>query len=223
MPDDAPRSKADAVRGYGAEIVTYDRYREDRAAIGERLADERGLALIPPYEHPDVIAGQGTVALEFIEQVGQFRHACRARRGRRTGGRLATIATALDRRTRVVGVEPAAGDDTRRSLEAGHRVSIPVPRTIADGQAVETPGELTFSLNQRMLDSVELVSDDEILDAMRFAFDRLRLVVEPSGASGLAAVLTGKVKAKSGRIGVVLSGGNIDVSRFVDLLARPQG
>ena len=218
MPDDAPRSKADAVRGYGAEIVTYDRYREDRVAIGERLAFERGLALIPPYEHPDVIAGQGTVALELIEQAGALDTLVVPVGGGGLVAGCATIATALDSRIRVVGVEPEAGDDTKRSLEAGHRVSIPVPRTIADGQAVETPGELTFSINQRLLDSVELVSDDEILGAMRFAFDRLRLVVEPSGASGLAAVLAGKVRGKKSRVGVVLSGGNIDVSRFVELL-----
>lgn len=218
MPEDAPRSKLEAVRGYGAEVVTYDRYAEDRAAIAEKLAADRGLALIPPYEHLHVIAGQGTAALELLDHVGALDVLVAPVGGGGLVAGLATIATDLVPGIRMIGVEPEAGDDTKRSLEAGHRVAIPAPRTIADGQAVETPGELTFSINRRLLAGVVLVTDDEIRDAMRFAFERLKLVVEPSGASGLAAVLTGKLDAGPGRVGVVLSGGNVDAARFTELV-----
>jgi threonine dehydratase len=220
MPEDVPQSKAAAVLGYGAEIVTYDRYTGDRLAIGEQLAKERGMAIIPPYDHPHVIAGQGTAALELLEDVGDLDTLVAPVGGGGLVAGCATIATAMRPGIRVVGVEPEAGDDTKRSLDAGERVRIPVPRTIADGQAVEIPGELTFSINRRLLAGVALVSDAEILDAMRFAFDRLKLVVEPSGASGLAAVLTGRVDEvvpDSRRVGVVISGGNVDTRRFTEL------
>ena len=141
------------------------------------------------------------------------------------GGLIAGCAIAvkgLHPATRVVGVEPEAGDDTRRSLEAGRRVSVPVPRTIADGQAVATPGELTFAVNRRLLDGVVLVSDDEIVDAMRFAFERLKTVLEPSGATGLAALLNGRIDPLPRRIGVVLSGGNVDAARFAELCGTPR-
>jgi threo-3-hydroxy-L-aspartate ammonia-lyase len=227
MPQDAPASKAAAVRGYGGEIVTYDRYTGDRVAIGEQLARERGLALIPPYEHPDVIAGQGTAALELLEDVGELDALVVPVGGGGLVAGCATIATAIRPSIRVIGVEPEAGDDTRRSLEAGERVRITVPRTIADGQAAETPGELTFAINSRLLTGVELVSDADIVAAMRFAFERLKLVVEPSGASGLAALLSGRVRSEMRgpaagdhvpRIGVVLSGGNVGAERFAELL-----
>ncbi|MFG2968237.1 MULTISPECIES: threo-3-hydroxy-L-aspartate ammonia-lyase [unclassified Streptomyces] len=219
MPEDTPRAKLEATAGYGAEIVTYDRYTGDRVAIGEALAADRGLALIPPYEHPHVIAGQGTAALELIEEVGELDALVVPVGG---GGLIAGSATAakgLLPGIRVVGVEPEAGDDTRRSLAAGHRVSIPVPRTIADGQAADIPGELTFSVNRRLVDDISLVSDDQIRDAMRFAFERLKTVVEPSGASGLAALLARRVTPLPRRIGVVLSGGNVGAERFAEIIA----
>jgi threonine dehydratase len=219
MPADTPASKLAAVREYGAEVITYDRYTEDRVAIGEALAAERGLALIPPYEHPQVIAGQGTAALELIEEVGELDALVVPVGG---GGLLAGSATAakgLRPGIRVIGVEPAAGDDTKRSLEAGHRVEIAVPRTIADGQAASIPGELTFSINERLVDGIVLVSDEEIRAAMRFAFDRLKVVMEPSGASGLAALLAGRLDPVPARIGVIVSGGNVDTRRFAALLA----
>ncbi|MFF7411421.1 threo-3-hydroxy-L-aspartate ammonia-lyase [Streptomyces lydicus] len=218
MPEDAPRSKTEATAGYGAEIVRYDRYTADRAALAQQLAEERGLALIPPYEHPHIIAGQGTAALELLEETGRL-DALLAPIG---GGGLmagsATAATALAPDIRMIGVEPEAGDDTRRSLAAGHPVTIPVPHTIADGQAVDTPGALTFAVNRRLLDSVVLVSDDEIRAAMRFAFERLKIVTEPSGASALAALLAGRVSPLPARVGVIISGGNIGPDRFTELL-----
>jgi threonine dehydratase len=216
MPEDTPRSKREATAGYGAEILTYDRYTGDRVAIGEAMAAERGLTLIPPYEHPHVIAGQGTAALELIEEVAGLDALVVPVGG---GGLLAgssTAAKGLDAGIRVIGVEPEDGDDTKRSLEAGRRVKVPVPRTIADGQAAETPGELTFSINERLVDGISLVSDEEIRGAMRLAFERLKTVAEPSGATGLAAVLAGRVQAAR-RIGVIISGGNIDARRFAEL------
>ncbi|WP_329251375.1 threo-3-hydroxy-L-aspartate ammonia-lyase [Streptomyces canus] len=219
MPEDAPPSKRAATEGYGAEIVTYDRYTGDRVAIAEALAVERGLALIPPYEHPHVMAGQGTAALELLEETGELGALLTPVGG---GGLMAGSATAakgLHPRIRMVGVEPEAGDDTKRSLEAGRRVSIPVPKTIADGQALHTPGELTFSVNRRLVDEIVLVSDDEIREAMRFVFERLKIVVEPSGATPLAALLSGRVSALPDRIGVIVSGGNVDAERFARLCA----
>ncbi|MGP3926972.1 MULTISPECIES: threo-3-hydroxy-L-aspartate ammonia-lyase [unclassified Streptomyces] len=218
MPEDAPPSKVAATAGYGAEIVTYDRYTGDRVAIGEQLAAERGLALIPPYEHPHVIAGQGTVGLELMEEAGELDALLTPVGGGGLMAGCATAATALAPRIRMIGVEPEAGDDTKRSLEAGHRVSIPVPRTIADGQALQTPGELAFSINQRLLEDVLLVSDDEILAAMRLAFERLKIVIEPSGATALAALLAGKLDPLPPRVGVVISGGNIGLPRFLELM-----
>lgn len=218
MPEDTPASKLAATAGYGAEIVTYDRYTGDRVAIGEALAADRGLTLIPPYEHPHVMAGQGTAALELVEETGPLDAIIAPIGG---GGLMAGTATAakgLTPAVRVIGVEPEAGDDTRRSLEAGHRVSIPVPRTIADGQAADIPGELTFSVNQRLVDEIALVTDDEIRAAMWFAFERMKIVVEPSGASGLAALLAGRVADVPARVGVILSGGNIGAGRFAELV-----
>ncbi|MFD9890554.1 pyridoxal-phosphate dependent enzyme [Amycolatopsis sp. NPDC059027] len=219
MPEDTPQSKVDATAGYGAEIVTYDRYTGDRVALGAALAAERGLTLIPPYEHPHVIAGQGTSALELLEEAGALDTLVVPVGG---GGLIAgsgTAAKALRPGIRVVGVEPAAGDDTKRSLEAGERVKIDVPRTIADGQAAETPGELTFSINREVVDDVALVTDDEVREAMRFAFERLKIVLEPSGATGIAALLSGRVPAP-GQVGVILSGGNVSPERFAELIAR---
>jgi threonine dehydratase len=218
MPEDTPASKLAAVAGYGAEIVTYDRYTGDREAIGRALAEQRGLALIPPYEHPHVIAGQGTATLELLEEVGDLDVVIVPVGG---GGLIAGSAIAakgLQPGIRVVGVEPEAGDDTKRSLEAGRRISIDVPRTIADGQAAHIPGELTFSVNERLVDEIVLVSDDEIRDAMRFAFDRLKTVMEPSGATALAALLASRLDPVPARVGLIVSGGNVDTKRFAALL-----
>ncbi|MBB2947065.1 threonine dehydratase [Actinoplanes lutulentus] len=219
MPADTPKSKMDAVRGYGAEVITYDRYTDDREKLGRDLAEERGLALIPPYDHPHVIAGQGTAALELLEETGPLDAIVVPVGG---GGLIAGTAIAaqgVQPGIRVIGVEPEAGDDTKRSLAAGERVGIEVPRTIADGQGAPIPGELTFSINKDVVDEIVLVSDDELRDALRFAVDRLKLVLEPSGASGLAALLTGRVQPLPARIGVILSGGNVGAARLATLLS----
>jgi threonine dehydratase len=219
MPEDAPAAKLDATRGYGAEVVTYDRYSQDRDQLGRELAESRGLTLVPPYEHPLVMSGQGTAALELLEQAPSLDALLVPVGG---GGLLAgcaTAAKALAPDIEMIGVEPEQGDDTRRSLAAGERVRIPLPRTIADGQQVETPGELTFEVNRRLADSVELVSDGEIIGAMLFAFDRMKVVLEPSGACALAALLAGRVHLPGRRVGVVLSGGNVGAARFAELTA----
>ena len=219
MPEDAPESKLAATRGYGAEVVTYDRYTEERTSLGEGLAEEWGMTLVPPFDHPDVVAGQGTVALELFEDVRDvdLLVACVGGGGLISG--CATVAKSLDPAVEVVGVEPAAGDDVRQSLRAGRVVTIPTPRTIADGQQTTAPSELTFSVMRERVDDVVLASDDEIRDAMRFAFERMRIVLEPSGACALAAILAGTIDVTGRRVGVTLSGGNVDVPRFVELLA----
>ena len=220
MPADTPPAKLDATRGYGAEIVTYDRYTEDREALGAALAAERGgLALVPPYEHPLIMAGQGTAALELLEDVPGLDALLVPVGGGGLIAGCATAAKALRPGIRVIGVEPETGDDTRRSLEAGERVRIPVPRTIADGQQADIPGELTFAVNRQVVDTIVTVSDAEILDAMAFLFDRMKLVTEPSGASAAAALLAGRAEAGGARVGVVISGGNVGAARFAELMA----
>jgi threonine dehydratase len=221
MPTDAPASKRAATEGYGAEVVTYDRYREDRAALAAALGAERGLTLVPPYDDWDVMAGQGTAALELVDDVGPLDLLLVPVGG---GGLVAGCATAAKGRlgegVAVVGVEPAAGDDHRRSLAAGRRVHLDdVPRTVADGQAAQEPGALTFEVNRRRLDGVVTVADAAIVETVRFCFERLHVVVEPSGACALAALLGGAVDAGGRRVGVILSGGNIDASRFAALVA----
>jgi threonine dehydratase len=220
MPQDAPEAKVEATRGYGAEIVTYDRYTQDREALGQALADERGMTLVPPYEHPLVMAGQGTVAHELLNDVPDLDLLVVPVGGGGLIAGCATVAKALRPEIRVVGVEPAGGDDTKRSLEAGERVALEVPRTIADGLQAATPGELTFEVNRRLVDEIVTVSDAELVDAMRFAFERMKLVVEPSGAAALGGLLTGRVPAARGRrVGLVISGGNVGAARFAELIS----
>jgi threo-3-hydroxy-L-aspartate ammonia-lyase len=219
MPRDAPASKRAATEGYGAEVVAFDRYAEDREALVRRLAAERGLTIVHPYDEPLVMAGAGTTGLELAEDAGDLAVVVVPVGG---GGLISGIATAVKAHgpgVRVVGVEPEAGDDVARSLRAGERVSVPVPRTIADGQQLTTPGERTWEVIHALVDDVVTVSDAEILAAMRLLFERLKVVAEPSGATALAAVLAGRVApAGEGTIGVVLSGGNVDAERFAALL-----
>ena len=218
MPEDAPPAKLDATRGYGAEIVSYDRWTDSREEIGARIAAERGCALVKPYDDPLVMAGQGTAALELIEDVAGLELLVVPVGGGGLIAGCATVAKALLPAVRVVGVEPEAGDDTRRSLAAEERIRIEVPRTIADGLQTSEPGELTFEVNRRLVDEIVTVTDAEILDAMAFLFDRLKVVTEPSGAVGVAALLANRIDVESARVGVVVSGGNVGVARFAELL-----
>jgi threonine dehydratase len=216
MPTDAPQSKLDATRGYGAEVVSYDRYGDDRDALGEELARKRGLELVRPYDDPLVMAGAGTAALELLEDAGIVDTLVTPVGGGGLIAGSATIARSLGV-GRVVGVEPAAGDDWRQSLARGERVRIDVPRTIADGLQTNEPGRLTWEVASRLVDEVVTVTDEQIVEAMRFAFERLKLVIEPSGAVGIAAVREGLVSG--GRIGVIVSGGNVGAARFAELIA----
>jgi threonine dehydratase len=217
-PADAPPEKLAATRGYGAEVLTYDRYRDDREVMGRALAEERGLTLIPPFDDPDVMAGQGTATLELIEDAGPLDVLLVPVGGGGLVAGSATAAKGLLGDVRVFGVEPQEGDDHRRSLEAGQRVSLPeVPRTIADGLQAPTPGRLPFEVNRRLLEGVLTVTDQEIVSAMVFAFERLKVVVEPSGAVALAAALAAKTEVEGRRAGVILSGGNVSSTRFADL------
>jgi threo-3-hydroxy-L-aspartate ammonia-lyase len=219
MPEDAPPSKAAATAGYGARIVRFDRYTDDREALMAEWHEREGVTVVHPYDDERVMAGQGTAALELLEDGGPLDLLLVPVGG---GGLIAgcsTAARALCPDCEVVGVEPEAGDDTRRSLAAGQRVRVPVGRTIADGQQLDQPGEKTFAVIHERVAAVVTVSDAEIVEAMRFAFERLKLVLEPSGASALAALLSGHVEAAGRRTGVILSGGNVDVTRFSALVA----
>ena len=220
MPDDAPAGKLAATRGYGAEVIGFDRYAADREALLAELVAGRGLVPVHPYDDPRVMAGQGTVALELLEQAGPLDLVLVCVGGGGLVAGCATVVAALAPGARVVGVEPEAGDDTRRSLAAGERVRIPVPKTIADGQQLPMPGELTFEVTRRLVDEIALASDPEIVAAMRFLFERLKTVAEPSGACALAALLAGRVEAGGLRVGVTLSGGNVAPRRFAELLAE---
>jgi threonine dehydratase len=217
MPEDAPASKLAATRGYGAEVITYDRYAQDRNELGADLAEERGLALVNPFDDELVMAGAGTAALELLDEAGDLDLLVTPVGGGGLIGGSATIAKARGV-GRVVGVEPEAGDDVRQSLQRGERVRIEVPRTIADGLQTDQAGVFTFEVMQQLVDDVVTVTDAALVDAMRFAFERLKLVLEPSGAAGLAALLSGAVEPGR-RVGVVLSGGNVGADRFAELLA----
>ncbi len=219
MPQDAPAAKVAATQGYGGQVVFYDRYTEDREAIGRRLAEERGLTLVPPYDHADVIAGQGTAALELFEDVGELDvlYVCLGGGGLLAGSALA--ARALSPRTRLVGVEPEAGNDGQQSLAAGHIVHIATPQTIADGAQTQHLGQLTFPIIRREVDEIVTVSDAELVQAMRFFAERMKLVVEPTGGLGFAAACAAGAALRGQRVGVIVSGGNVDLGRYARLLA----
>ncbi len=212
MPDDAPQVKKDATRGYGAEIVFFDRQQVDGADYQHEVAAERGMVVIPPYDNPFIMAGQGTAALELLRVMPDIDTLVVPIGG---GGLIAGCAVAakgVDPSIRVFGVETVDADDTKQSLAKGERVVIPPPPTIADGTRSQTPGELTFPVMQALLDDVLVVSDDQVLDALRFAVTRMKLVIEPSAAVPVAAVMEGLLPADSRRVGVIISGGNIDPS-----------
>jgi threo-3-hydroxy-L-aspartate ammonia-lyase len=218
MPRDAPAAKVAATRGYGAEVILYDRYTEDREALGARLAGERGMTLVPPYDHPHVMAGQGTTAKELLAEVPDLDAIATSVGG---GGLLSGCAVAArhaSARCRVFGVEPEAGNDVQQSLAKGEIVHIDVPRTIADGAQTQHAGKHTFPVLRALVDAVVTVSDAQLVEAMRFFAERMKLVVEPTGCLAAAAVMHGALPLRGKRVGVVLSGGNVDVQRFAELL-----
>lgn len=219
MPTDAPQMKINATRGYGAEVQLYDRYTSDREAIGGQLADERGMTLIPPFDHPHVMAGQGTAALELIEEIGTLDALLVCVGG---GGLISGCAVAarhLLPQCRVIGIEPEAGNDVQQSLRRGEIVHIDVPQTIADGAQTQHPGRFTFPVIQALVDDVLTVSDHQLVSTMRFFAERMKMVVEPTGCLAAAAALEGVLDVRGKRVGVILSGGNIDVARYAALLS----
>ncbi|AOY91278.1 serine dehydratase [Cupriavidus sp. USMAA2-4] len=214
MPEDAPAVKIEATRGYGAEVVLYDRYKQDREALAVQLAAERGLTLIPPYDHPHVMAGQGTAAKELFEDAGplDLLLVCLGGGGLLSG--CAVAARALHPGCRVIGVEPEAGNDGQRSLRSGEIVHIETPRTIADGAQTQHLGQYTFPVIRTLVDDIVTVSDAELVDTMRFFASRMKIVAEPTGCLAAAAALQGKVDIRGKRVGVIVSGGNVDMVRF---------
>ncbi|SEN63349.1 threonine dehydratase [Duganella sp. CF517] len=220
MPHDAPPSKIAATRGYGAQVVLYDRYTEDREQIGRELAAKHGLTLIPPYDHADVIAGQGTAAKELFEEVGELDYlfVCLGGGGLLSGSALATRA--LSPATKLYGVEPEAGNDGQQSFRSGAIVHIDTPKTIADGAQTQHLGNLTFPIIQRDVDDIVTVSDAQLRAEMRFFAARMKIVVEPTGCLGLAAARAMKDQLQGRRVGVIISGGNVDIERYAALLAQ---
>jgi threonine dehydratase len=218
MPNDAPALKVQATKEYGGEVIFYDRYTENREEIARRLAEERGMTLVPPYDHPDVICGQGTAARELFEDVGPLDVLLVPLGG---GGLLAGCALAasgLSPDCKVIGVEPEAGNDGQQSLAKGEIVHIGVPKTIADGAMVTHVGEHNFEVIKRRVDAIVTVSDAQLVETMKFFAERMKMVVEPTGCLGAAAALCGVVPVAGKRVGIVISGGNVDLSRFAELV-----
>jgi len=219
MPEDAPAAKLAATRGYGAEVVTYDRFKEDREALARRLAQERGMTLVPPFDHADVIAGQGTAAMELFEDIGPLDHlfVCLGGGGLISGSALA--ARALAPACKVYGVEPEAGNDGQQSLASGQRVKIEVPRTIADGAQTQQLGELTFPIIRDKVDAIFTATDPQLVESMRFYAERMKMVVEPTGCLSLAGARACGLDLRGARVGILISGGNVDLARFSALVA----
>ncbi len=219
MPQDAPPIKIAATKGYGGEVVFYNRYTEDRETIGEKLAQERGLTLIPPFNHPHIIAGQGTAAKELIEQAGplDILLVCLGGGGLISGSAIATKA--LNPNCLVIGVEPEAGNDAQQSFQQGEIVKIATPKTIADGAQTQALGHYTFALIQALVDDIVTVSDPQLVSTMKFFAERMKMLVEPTGCLAAAAALEGIVQTKGKRVGIIVSGGNIDLKQFAQLIS----
>ena len=219
MPSDAPASKVAATQGYGGKVVFYDRYTQDREQLSRDLASKEGLTLIPPFDHPDVIAGQGTAAKELFDEVGPLNSffVCLGGGGLLSGSALATRVLSPD--CKLYGVEPEAGNDGQQSFRSGSIVTIATPKTIADGAQTAALGHLTFPIIRRDVNDVLTVSDTQLVDAMRFMASRMKIVVEPTGCLGFAAAREMKASLRGQRVGVLISGGNIDLTRFCELLA----
>ena len=218
MPHDAPAAKLAATRGYGAEVILYDRFKEDREAITRQLAQDRGMTLIPPFDHADVMAGQGTAAKELFEEAGEldFFFVCLGGGGLLSGSLLA--AKALSPHCKTYGVEPEAGDDGRQSLRQGERVKIAVPKTIADGAQTQQLGELTFGVIRRDVAGILTATDEQLVEAMKFYAERMKMLVEPTGCLSLAGAKHGGVDIRGARVGILISGGNIDLAAFARLV-----
>ncbi|MDX8000646.1 threo-3-hydroxy-L-aspartate ammonia-lyase [Xenorhabdus sp. Reich] len=220
MPEDAPKAKVTATTGYGGKVIFYDRYTEDREAIGRQLAEKDGMTLIPPFDHPHIIAGQGTAAKELFEEVGELDALFMPLGG---GGLLAGSALSavhLSPTCRVFGVEPEAGNDGQQSFKQGEIVHIETPKTIADGAQTQHLGQLTFPIIRHLVDDVLTASDEELIGAMYFLAERMKTIVEPTGCLGFAAAKAMREQLKGQRIGIILSGGNIDMKRYAHLLAN---
>ncbi|MCI1001648.1 threo-3-hydroxy-L-aspartate ammonia-lyase [Ochrobactrum soli] len=218
MPEDAPQSKLEATRGYGANVITFNRYKDDRDALTNRLAEEGGLTLIPPYNHPHIIAGQGTATKELIEEVGPLDalFVCVGGGGLIAGSALAAKALSPD--CAVYGVEPEAGNDVQQSLRAGKIVRIDTPQTLADGAQTQAPGDLTFAIIREKVTDVLAVSDQALVDGMKFFARQMKLVVEPTGCLAFAGARQMADQLRGKRVGVIVSGGNVDLSRYTALL-----
>src|SRR6478735_1669627 len=221
MPFDAPQAKIDATRGYGAEVILFDRYSQDREALTAKLAAQRGMTLIPPFNHPDVMAGQGTAAKELFEEAGELDAILVPLGG---GGLLSgtSLATrALSPHCKLYGVEPEAGNDAQQSLRADRIISIPTPQTLADGAQTQHLGDLTFEVIRRDVTGVVTASDSQLVDAMRFFAERMKMIVEPTGCLGFAAACHAGLGLEGKRVGVIISGGNVDLARYAQLLSQP--
>lgn len=214
MPSDAPQIKVNATRGYGAEVIFYDRYSESREEVGERVCQERGFTLVPPFDDYLIMAGQGTAALELMEEVPELDALLTPCSGCGLLAGCATVAKHLRPTIRIFGVEPEAGNDTWQSFQKGERLTIPVPHTIADGLQQSSPGQLTFPIVQSLVENILLVSDNELVETMRFLLERMKTLVEPSGAAAAAALRHHKIALTGQRVGVVLSGGNVDLAKL---------
>jgi threonine dehydratase len=219
MPHDASPAKLAATQGYGATVIGYDRYGEDASAIASQLALDKGFTFIPPFDHADVLAGQGTAALELFEEVGELDalFVCLGGGGLLSGSALATKARSPQ--CKIYGVEPEAGNDVQQSLRKGERVKIATPVTIADGAQTPMVGAITFEIIKALVDDIHTVTDAQLIEAMRFYAERMKMVVEPTGCLSLAAALQAAPNLKGQRIGVIISGGNVDLARFAKLLA----
>ncbi len=219
MPQDAPAAKMAATREYGADIVEYNRYTESREQIGKEIAEKNGLTLIPSYDHPHVIAGQGTVAKELFEEVGELDYlfVCLGGGGLLAGSSLS--ARHLSPNCKIYGVEPALGNDGQMSFRKGEIVQIDIPKTIADGAQLQSVGKLTFPIIQKNVDDILTVEDEELISCMKFFAERMKMVVEPTGCLGFAAARNLKHELKGKRIGIIISGGNVDISKYVEFLS----
>jgi threonine dehydratase len=219
MPNDAPALKVAATKEYGGEVIFYDRYTENREEIGRRLAQERGMTLIPPYDHPDVIAGQGTAAKELFDEAGALDVLLVPLGG---GGLLAGSALAASKLSpgcKIIGVEPEAGNDGQQSLRSGRIVDIGVPQTIADGAQTSHLGQHNFAVIQRLVDDIVTVSDAQLVETMKFFAERMKMIVEPTGCLAAAAALQGVYPVAGKKVGILISGGNVDLARFAKLVA----